>query len=483
MATQGDVAAKTSGRWVVVIAALAFAVRTIGALRRPFHTDERFSLSWASFSPKDMLTMLRYTDVHPPLYFMLLHFLGLAHAPDWIPRMLMVVLGTISVVLLYWVVRIWTDERAAIVAGVSAAFMPVLVFYDTWVRMYALSNALVLTQFYVLSLLLTRDGYMFLQRRWLWLGWVLAVVAAGYTLYIAWFAVAAQLLYVAFMQRKRLIEFGTALLVAFVLWMPQVPALLQQMGKGGLTFQGFAGHQLAGLFSIPAQATLVPQLEGWPSGVAVVVTWVWLGVGLWAVLTYARNSLLPWLGAPALLIFLYGLVTHKLIYLDRYYMSLGYALAAWTGCLVALAMQRGWRSVAVATVVFVAAFSALGIAYAVLPGFYTADWPAVASALSRQEQPGDLVLMEQGMPFWTLANDKDIIDHPHMYIFYPNQIPKALDAARGHKRVWVMAYEPRGIDRDLVLLHSLGKVYRLASVQQFNRYLPAEDVVVLLFVR
>ena len=186
---------------------------------------------------------------------------------------------------------------------------------------------------------------------------------------------------------------------------------------------------------------------------------------------------------PALLTFLYGVATHKLLYLDRYYIFLAYALAAWTGCLFALAMERRLRVVALVTASFIAGIIVLGAAYALDPSFYTADWPGVAQVLSREEQQGDLVLAEQGMPFWTLPGDKDILSHPHLFIFYANQIPKALNAAKQYRRVWVIVYEPRGIDPNLVLLGALGKENHLTSVHQFNRYLPAEDVVVLRFER
>ncbi len=470
--------------WVLAaLTGLAFAVRTIEALRRPFHTDERISLQWGTFPVKDMLQILRTVDVHPPLFFLLLHVSGLAHAPGWMPRMLMVAFGTVSVVLLFLIVRTWADERAAWLAALCAAFMPVLVFYDTWVRMYALSDTLTLVEFLLLSIILTRTDLRSAQRWLLWAFWVLAVALASYTLYLAWFAALAQVLYVLCLRRDRLMEASISVAGAILLWTPQVPALLHQLGMGGQTFQGFRGHELAGLFSLVGQATIVPQLEGAFANIAAALAWVWLAVALWATIVYARRSLLPWLGMPAFLTFLYGVATHKLLYLDRYYIFLAYALAAWTGCLFALALEKRLRPLALVTASLVAGMIFLGAAYAVDPDFYTADWPGVAQSLSREEQPGDLILAEQGMPFWTLPGDQDILSHPHLFIFYPNQIPQALHATKQHRRVWVIAYEPRGIDPNLVLLGALGKEYRLASVHPFNRFLPAEDVVVLLFER
>ncbi len=484
MVTQPTAGGQKTGSWaLLVVAALAFAVRTFDALRRPLHTDERISLQWSALSVKDMLQILRAVDVHPPLFFWLLHVSGLAHAPLWMPRMLMVALGTASVVLLYFIVRLWAGQLAASIAALCAAFMPILVFYDTWIRMYALCDALALVEFLLLSIILTRTDLTSTQRWSLWALWSIAAVLAGYTLYLAWFAALAQILYVLCLRRDRLMEASVAFAGAILLWTPQVPALLHQLGIGGQTFAAYRGHEVAGVLSLAGQATVVPELEGAFANVAAALAWLWIGAAFWATIVYARRSLLPWLGMSALLTFFYGVATHKLLYLDRYYIFLAYALAAWTGCLFALAIEKRLWAVALVTASFVAGSIVLGAAYAVDPSFYTADWPGVAQVLSQEEHPGDLVLAEQGMPFWTLPGDKDILSHPHLFIFYANQVPKALHAAKQYSRVWVIAYEPRGIDPNLVLLSVLGKEYRLASVHPFNRYLPAENVVVLRFER
>lgn len=469
-------------RFLACILGLAFILRTVNALRRPLHTDERISLQWGALPVKDMMQIVRSLDVHPPLLFLLLHVLGFAHPPDWVPRMIAVVLGTASVLMLCAIVRLWASDTAALVAGACAAVMPVLVFYDTWIRMYVLADAFVLAQFLILSHICPTKNE---PRRMalLWAAWALAVALGGYTLYLAWFATFAQGLFVLLLRRDRLAGMSASLAAAILVWLPQVPALLHQLGMGGQTFQGFHGHETSGILLLPGQVTLVPELEGTYATAAAAFAWMWTTIALVAVLLVARRTLLPWLGVPALLIFAYGIATHKLIYLDRYYIFFAYALAAWTGCLVDLALQRQWRLAVGATAVALAGVLALGVAYAVDPMFYTADWPSVARSLSQGAQPGDLVLAEQGMPYWTMPNDQDILSHEHLFIFYPNQIPKALRAARDHKRVWVIAYEPRGIDPDLTLLHQLGTSFRLVSAQPFDRYLPAENVVLLLFAR
>jgi Dolichyl-phosphate-mannose-protein mannosyltransferase len=476
-------ATKDRLRWVWIVVALAFCARAVDALRRPFHTDERISLLWSTFSVKYLLDWLKTWDVHPPLFFLLLHFLALANAPWWVPRLLMVAFGTGSVVMLFFIVRIWAGERAAIVAGICAAFMPVLVFYDTWVRMYVLSDALVLAQFLLLSIVVTRRDLAARSQWLLWIGWTLAVVAAGYTLYVAWFAPVAQLLYVVWAHRAKFLAAAGALATAIALWLPQVPTLLHQLGMGGTTFQGFQGHQLSGLFALPGQATIAPELEGTAATLAAAFAWVWLAIGLWAATSWSPRSLLPWLGAPAILTFGYGIATHKLIYLDRYYMLLGYAFAAWSGCAFALAWERHSAPLRGIVAAIVTGVIVLGIAYATVPEFYTADWPGVAKVLAERVQPGDLIIMEQGMPQWSMAGNKDIASHPHMYLFWANQIPSAVANTAKYRRVWVMAYEPRGIDPNLTLLNQLGQHYRLTAAYPFNRWLPAEDVVLLLFTR
>jgi hypothetical protein len=469
--------------WPAVVVALAFAVRTVDALRRPFHTDERISLLWSTFGVKYLLDWLRTWDVHPPLYFLLLHYLRLAQAPDWVPRMLMVAIGTVSVALLYALVRMWAGERAAVVAALCAAFMPILVFYDTWVRMYALSNVFVLAEFVLLSALLLAPNLSARARAALWICWALVVAGAGYTLYVAWFAAVAQWLYIACLHRSRLAPATLAFAGAALVWLPQFPTVLHQMGMGGATFQGYHGHQLAGLFALPGQATIVPELEGAAAAVGAALAWVWLAATLWIAAASSPRSMLPWLGVPAVLTFAFGLATHKLIYLDRYYIELAYAGAAWTGCAAGVAWKQKNASWRIAAGTVLASIVVLGSAYAIIPSFYTADWPGVARALAAGVQPGDLIIMEQGMPQWSMAGNPDIAAHPHVFLFWANQIPGAVSAAQRYRRIWVMAYEPRGIDPNLVLLHALGQHYHVAAAYTFNRFLPAENVVLILFTR
>jgi len=422
-------------------------------------------------------------DVHPPLFFLFLHVAGLAYTPEWVTRVVMVAIGAASVAIFFALVKLWAGERAAVVAALCAAFMPMLIFYDTWVRMYVAADALGLTQLLLLSVIVRRADIAGVRRRLLWFGWVLACILAVYTIYLAWFLVIAQVLFVAVLYRSQLLRATAGACAVIIAFLPQVQTMLSQMQVGGITFRGFQSSPLASILSLPGQMTIAPQLEGTAFLVCDILAWVWLAAALWGVLTYAPRSLLPWLAVPAILTIVYNIAANKLIYIDRYFLICSYAVAAWTGCLYSVARERPNAALVKACYGLVAALVVFGCIWAVDPNFYTADWPGATQIIEDQAQPGDFIVLEQGMSMFDVLRVPSIARIPSVQVWHPDQVNPALSAAEQHKRVWVVAYEPRGIDPNLVLLNELGKRYRAVSIHRFNRYLPAEDIVLILFVR
>ncbi|WP_077046546.1 glycosyltransferase family 39 protein [Pseudomonas sp. KK4] len=95
------------------------------------------------------LLMSRYTlsgiwfhaahDVHPPLYFMLLHaWIELFGDGMFSIRSLSALPGVVAVVLGVWLVRLIATSRAALLAGLMLALLPTAVRYSQEVRMYSL---------------------------------------------------------------------------------------------------------------------------------------------------------------------------------------------------------------------------------------------------------------------------------------------------------------------------------------------------------
>jgi hypothetical protein len=469
---------------LVWVLALGCALRLVPALRRPLETDEDTSLFVASLSWHDMLAYLHFRDAHPPLFFGLLHIaLGMGW-PVWLLRLVMVACAVASLFFLFQIVRLWSTPQAGGLAAAVAAGMPSLVYYDTWIRMYAPFYALVLLQLWLFSLLLVHADLSRGTRRALWIGWTLAGLAAMYTLYLGGFFIAAQLLYAALIRRDALGKSLAGVAVCAAAFAPQLPAVAaQNAGGGGNNLASFASHKLSTLLLLPGQATLAPQLEGWVAVLAACLAWLWLLVTLAPTLRAGPRSLLPWLAVAPLLLVGFCFVTHHVIFLDRYYLILAYALGAWTGVSLMSAAQHAFAARRRAGAGLLALLIPWASLFSLDPAFYTADWPGVISDIRTRAQPGDLLLLESGIAEWAVLKPRDLREHPVFMVWSAGNREQAWRVARRYRRIWFIAHQPRGVDPDLWLLRRIEGSYRLAYFHLHPRMLPAESVSVGLFVR
>lgn len=117
---------------------LAIVTRFYGLTASAIWGDEGSSLMMSRYS-MDGIWVHAAHDVHPPLYFMLLH--------GWIEvfgdgifsiRCLSALPGIAGVMLGMWLVRLIANPRAALLAGLMLALLPTAVRYSQEVRMYSL---------------------------------------------------------------------------------------------------------------------------------------------------------------------------------------------------------------------------------------------------------------------------------------------------------------------------------------------------------
>jgi uncharacterized membrane protein len=125
--------------WIgaVFVLALAILTRLYGLTAAAIWGDEGSSLLMSRYALTDIWGHAAH-DVHPPLYFMLLH--------GWIEwfgdgifsiRSLSALPGIAAVMLGMWLVRLMASARAALLAGLMLALLPTAVRYSQEVRMYA----------------------------------------------------------------------------------------------------------------------------------------------------------------------------------------------------------------------------------------------------------------------------------------------------------------------------------------------------------
>lgn len=125
------------GMLALVIVGLGFALRLFRLDAQSFWYDEAYSAGVASATPTDILAN-RFTGVHPPLYYLALHYWLAIGQGDFVLRLLSSVLGVAGIAAIYSLGRALCDKNVGLVAATATAVAPYMVFYSQEVRMYSL---------------------------------------------------------------------------------------------------------------------------------------------------------------------------------------------------------------------------------------------------------------------------------------------------------------------------------------------------------
>ena len=262
-------------RDVVLVTALAAAGLTLRLVAtRGIWLDEATSIHQAQMPMSQMLEVLRTTDVHPPLHYLVLwvtvRLLGTGELAVRLPSL---IAATALVPLLYVVGRELYDRRAGYAAAALGAVAPFAVWYAQEARMYALFMVFALLALW-LQVRILRDG----TRRRDWIGYVLAAAALVYTQYFGILFVGVQA--IAFgvavargaLPARRVL--GLAALLALLV-APLTPFAVDQ----------FAANEAGGRgFQQPAQAGGAVEPGAAPGAYAALTNTAW------AVLGYHSNA-------------------------------------------------------------------------------------------------------------------------------------------------------------------------------------------------
>jgi hypothetical protein len=130
---------------LLLIALLAFALRIWDLNGVPLRWDEGWSIAHAALNPADILRITAQ-DVHPPLYYLLLHLwqTGAGLSPFAV-RHFSVLASAAAVPLCYVTAMAWTgNRRLALYAAGLLAWLPLAVYYGAVARMYALAPSIIL---------------------------------------------------------------------------------------------------------------------------------------------------------------------------------------------------------------------------------------------------------------------------------------------------------------------------------------------------
>ncbi|MBU1878401.1 MAG: glycosyltransferase family 39 protein [Chloroflexi bacterium] len=165
---------------------LAFALRVHALDFQPLWFDEGKSVFFANQMPWDT-ALLTAEDIHPPLYYYLLHVWALV--AEWGPfalRFLSAMSSLLAIPLVYQLGRLLSGRRAVgLLAALFLTLAPMHVYYAQEARMYALLTTLGLASTVLMLQALRAQPRRWLSRRWL--AYLLITIAALYTHYYAVF--------------------------------------------------------------------------------------------------------------------------------------------------------------------------------------------------------------------------------------------------------------------------------------------------------
>ena len=123
---------------VFLLILLGLGLRLARLSFQPLWWDEGYSV-WFATHPLAQMAALTAQDIHPPLYYALLHgWTALLGASPAALRLLSVVVGVLTIPLLYLVARRMLSARAALLATFLLTINPLHVYYSQEVRMYGL---------------------------------------------------------------------------------------------------------------------------------------------------------------------------------------------------------------------------------------------------------------------------------------------------------------------------------------------------------
>ncbi|CAI8908015.1 mannosyltransferase [Pseudomonas sp. IT-P253] len=357
--------------WLLPILALATLVRLYDLTAAAIWGDEGSSLLLSQYSLAGIWSHAAH-DVHPPLYFLLLHgWVGLFGDGIFSIRFLSALPGIATVWLGVWLVDLLATRRAALLAGFLLALLPTAVRYSQEVRMYSLLGLLLIGATIALVYWIRHPRRM----RYL-VAYTLLMTAGLYTHYFTALCVLCHWLYLGLIRvqpgyRLRHIQrpvwwlANMAIVLLFLPWVPSLIDLIQHMDQ--LKANGDVGWEMpVTLGSLPSMLwsfLLQDDGEDVPTLLFIALPLALLavaGVALVRDRSVFRGSALLVIYTALPLLLLFGVSFISPVFIERYLTA--YALGL--PMIVALAIDRlysGFRVLALTVLMLFVGVELVGV--------------------------------------------------------------------------------------------------------------------------
>jgi uncharacterized membrane protein len=412
--------------FIVAILLLAFALRLYRLGYQSIWYDEGVSIHLAQ---KSLAALTAHTagDIHPPLYYYLLHFwIRAVGSSEFGVAFFSLAFGLLLVSLVYCVGQHLCNPMVGLLAALLVAISPYNLWYSQEMRMYTLGASLGLFSLYTLLQLLARAGCkMQSTGRVYWVGYILSATLALYTLYYFAFLLVFLNLFVLgwwlWVRRQGvrasvLWHWLLAQLAVILLYLPWLPiALHQAMDPPVPPWRAFTPfwRLIIESWSALALGQSVEPRTVWPVLVVIAILYglgvVHLGAGLRPqpslrlaeVCTLHPTSFVLWgyTLVPVLVIYLASLwtplfhVRYVFTYSPAFYILVAAGLA-W--------LRERWRPglwLALSLIVVISAYSIYNFHFE--PRYATDDHRAAVKYIADRWRPGDAILINAGYAYPT----------------------------------------------------------------------------------
>jgi len=469
----------------VIILAAGLRFTLLG--RNSVWFDEAWVVWVARHGWRDILTVLRLGDAHPPLYYFLMkawiHFAGAGEVAIRFPS---ACLSVLSVACAYALARRFFSEPTSLLSAFLIAVSPFEIMAGQEARMLALLGLLALASTLALVVSVARGGP---------LGWCLYAVLAAltmYTQYLGAFVLGAHGLWVAWWERRHLRPWIASAVAAAILYAPWMPSLWYQTVHGNgwpysraalpyppigdiLGLFAFGGSRFEmGTYFFPGSRD--------PLGQGIILS-PFLGILWCGVASLASNPrALALIGFPlALPVVVMGAVYTKFTFYPRWFSFLFpfYAMLFACGMVAVAGGFRRRRDVVLALLTIgTLVYSVPVLArYFIDPEFQPYPWRAAAELVRRQARPGDFFLYVNKA---AEISFRYYFREPHLALtlspveaFSGTDRPAAFTdtaagrLARQHPRVWLIATPPFTAEMQTRLLPIMTSAFRVVGERTY----------------
>ncbi|MFN8439164.1 MAG: glycosyltransferase family 39 protein [Caldilineaceae bacterium] len=227
--------------WMVGLMLLAWPLRMLWLTWQPLWWDEGYSIYFAS-EPIQRMVSLTADDIHPPLYYLLLHFWLLPGIHPLNARLFSVAVGALTVPLFAWLTHELFPQRPRLLTITTLLLLlnPLQLYYSQEVRMYGL--ALLLSIASTLSLVRAVKRLLGSQPAWSeLLAYGICTTLSLYTLYYLAFLLLAHAIWTVWQLRQHWAALVKFIVTEIVIALAYLPWLLY----AGLRLTNYVKHKVA----------------------------------------------------------------------------------------------------------------------------------------------------------------------------------------------------------------------------------------------